>query len=1412
MTKKHSNGKVTRKSLIAALCVLSVACSGLAAACAPNKEEDKPSNNQKEDTQLLTNGNFEFFNVPEDAVHLIKNVNGWTIDGGSSVKSGIISTGPKAWEDISDFDLGQKLDYNEDIGSSSEDYVDYNSMRSRDILYKEPYAATRTKDQLKDDTIIKNFGGLQKFLGIEGEDGNYKFMGETVYKNADDGDFYFDQDFTRPVRQAVIDNPETHLGAYSEKDGKYYLGTTEVYKDDDGNLYSDSAKEYNTGNVLMVHNYTTDGKYNGIRQYYSSNTLTLEANTAAEISVWVKTSDLKFDKGYSALYDQDKGASIEVVQTVNGTSIDTFAIKNINTEKIIAGAETDGYTVEESNGWLNYKIYINACDFASSTIQLRLGLGQTNEEQCTGYAFFDDVEVKKFRSLDDENCTYSENKKEINDNKTYCSLTSEADDKVFNADKELRKSNGTDFRHAYHFNYSVDLASVASTADNSGYSPVNLTKDNVSVKLTTEKDGLKLYASSAKNDARLIGISSGDRDEAYDLVKNFNGRPTENDLLGTFKAGSQFTESMFAGANYHKDYSGLLNEALNGDGQLPDYDGNVLMMLSAWGAAYTSTVSSTNFKVEANGYTIVSFWLKTSDANSTVKVYDVNDDENSQTLTINTTGVVTNFEKEKNIYNGWVPCFIFVQNDTEEAQEFNIDLGYGGSDIKNAKYAGGWTALANMQTLSVDEEVYRLATSGTYTALFSFSESEKSSDNKVMDEPLATSDIRDGIAHPSNYSGLNGAHSTISGGDSNQAYDAGNTNKLAGLISKEHFDKYSNGNDILKSFNQSAQNWNDVFGENCYQPLIIINNLRTYANKAEANETNFKDYYVEDENGTIVAHNGKKFSKVAQNATFDEETTYYSLKDVCNYGFVSNGKTVSSNSYETVSIKVMVSGDAAAYIYLVDNTDTTKLLNYTTPGYTFFYDKEGNVLDEKFDEDWKESEHRDHIIYTLRDDGLYESKDSTEDKVYYANLHNLRRSFKNYKYEHETFYNKDGEAVSFDNLVDGEDYYVSSAADRLANHYLTNDEGTRIYEYKSEDDAYYYIAEQKTTDVKVKNFAEEYARYNYEALNEELFVKVTDTDGKWVTVNFFIHTGSDSKNYRLEMWSGDRNETGVNNGKISNGAVAFDYSSFSVTSSNYASVLGEYEKEIINKYRALLAEYNKLDVITSESENIAFYEKTLSELVKDGTIPADKVNAIAGTYDAKYYTYTLYDSESYVPFNATTAKDGETGYEYKSEDFKEVLAYFNYENSAQNSHNVFVDYSAVDQDIKINSGNADEDEDKDEDETETVDIWLYVSSIILAAVLLLTLAAILIRNLIKKRIIKKGNSKRNKNVYRQRDRYIKKLHLVKNEEADDAQAETNEDEPVETLPAEEEPEATEENEEISEEAAEPSNDDEDKPE
>lgn len=1401
MAKYYSKRNRTRKSLIATLCAVAVTCTGLAAACAPAEEEDNPSKPTREDSQVLKNGNFEYFNVPEDAVYLINGVNDWTLGGSSSVMSGIIGTTTSAWDKLTDSDLKSKLDYNNDISSSDDDYVDYNSMKSSDILYKDTYSALLEDDKIEESKI--KLQGAEQYYGITDINESAspitgKFDGETVYKNGDDGQYYFDSDFTKPIRTALISNPGSHYGEFNEDDTK--LGDKTLHKDEEGYLYLDEEEKLPVGNVLMIHNYYNDGKYNGLQQYYTSSSITLDQNTSAEISLWVKTSNLRFDQGYSALNEQDKGAYVEVIQTVSGTTLDSFVIKNINTEKIIANAKTDGVTTTESNGWMNYTIYVNGCDFASSTIQIRLGLGYTGEdEKCTGYAFFDDVTVTKYRSLESEGCSYNQHKNDLVN--TSCNLTSDEEEKVFIADKELRAN--VDNRNQYDFYYAIDLASEIGE---NVYKSVSFTADNVKAGLTTDKTDDKTYATSLTNEATVSGIGSK-TESGLSLVKGNDGRPTSNDLLGAFAYNHTFTASQFKGV----DYSKLLNEGLTGEGALPDAKGNMLVMLSAWGAAYTSTLTNDSFTLNQDEYLLVSLWVKTSDmdgkAAATIKVYDVNNEDNAQTLSLETTNLKTNFEDEKDIYNGWAQCFVFVKNGLKTPQEFKIDFCFGNTAISSATlYKGGWAALADMQTLAIDEDVYNLAAAGDRTAVFSFSEDKKDDSGFEFDSETGISDIKKEISNLSNYDGLNGSNSLVSNNENRPYFDTSNTNKLAGLINRDYAESYETWQTIYTSFGAASANWDDVFGKDCYQPLIIINNLRYYADKADATETTYSNYYVLVENerdyasSDIITANGKHY---AQATEWNEETTYYSISDIVNYGFVSNSKTISANGYETISVKVKVSEGAVAYIYLVDANNTRNLLSYSTPVYSFNYDEEGNVLDAPYDSEWKETEHRSHIVYTLRDDGLYEAKGSEDNKLY-ANLYNLTKSYKNYKFEHDTFYDKEGNAVSFDDLVDGEEYYPS-ATDRskYADHYLVAKNGTRVYEYI--DGTYYYLEYDKNdkaykTTVAVENFDKDLA--NYKSWNEDLFVKVENTNGEWLTVNFFIHTGSESKNYRLELWSGSRTETGVENFNAAKpGAVAFDYSAYSVTSSNYSTLINEYSGNIIAAYQELLGD--ELANVTSNNESISYYEELTASLIEEGKLNQADVDAKLGAfgYEAKYYTYNLYDSAAYVPFNANTASEGDTGYDYKAADYSETLAYLTCKDEEQNSYNVFADYSAVDQSISMNSSNDTDDGDEDEEtETNFGDLMLYIASIILVVVLLITLISLLVRKLIK--VLRKNNSAKtnSKNAYRQRDRYIKKLRIVKEEveevpatetTPDEAPEEETENAPEEEAPAEETVEVTE---------------------
>lgn len=1347
---KHSYKKRRLKYVFLAFtCATAFAFSGIAAACGNTDDSDeKDKTTTKEDTQLLKNGNFEFFTVPEkkengnEPEYLIKSVENWTHGGTNSyTMSGIISTSATSWGKLSADDLADNLDYNNKLDSSSSnylgEYIDYNGMKSTDILYKDQYEALKKDDDYKE--------------------------GETP----------------DPDRKNRIENPGTHYNV-TEKDGKLYTdggNGKEVFVNDKGEYFLeyDSAKnEYKQpiSNVLMLHNYAT--AHNGIAQYYSSVEIELPANTAAEISLWVKTSYLKFNQGKTV--SQDRGANITVTQTVGSSTLDNFVISSINTEKLIKEGASD-----KNNGWLEYTVYVNACDFASSKIKLQLGLGETGYTT-EGYAFFDDVTVTKYAKLGDS-ASYVANKDKLDDDNT-CNLSTDASEKIFKADSYVRNDNPVDERNSKDFHYYIDLASErVDYGDSSNtYTPVVFGSGNYGIKAGyTVDDDNYVSSKSPITGVKTAGYTENNLNAVDDKwrLPFASGIKTDEDFLAYATTGA-------TPFNKNKtEYADKLNEALKDAVGLPKNSdknvNNMLVMLSAYGAAYTTSFYLT---VPAEGYQIVSFWVKTSDMGgstaATLTITQRDNDENTANFTLDTTDKVTDIgdgENEKDIFNGWVQCFFFVKNELDRPARYDVDFSFGNTTIKGSavhSYKKGWVALANMQTLNVNEDVFSYTGSGDTTASLTIVEDAEKK-TQAFDEAYANQshEIKNDAVIPSSYKGVNGASSAVlNNGHVSIPFDEFNNNRdnggnaFTGLINKEYFtkDAYKDKswyNTLCSNFNVSTidatKAWNEIFGTKSVQPLIINNCTReSYVEIKGATEETFKNYYVKNDDG--------EFEKVASDAVFDKDKTYYAAKSVRNYGYIGSEKEVNADSYATISVRVKVSANAVAYIYLVDTSADKDVLSFKAPAYSFYYDVDGNVLKAEPKSNATVSEQRENVLYTLRDDGLYEDKDGK----LYANTWNYKKL---YYLENITYYDKPegGNKLSIDDLVDGVTYYDENG--KVASHYLVTDGGLKIYEYK--DGNYHYIVDGKTQSETVNPFDTKYARYDYVNLSEDYQVEISGKEhaDEWVTVTFVLHAGNAAKKYRVELWSGKRDETGEENDK--NGSVIFDYSYTTVSDD---AMKTELEQEIIKAYQNKLALVDgALDGIDTTGKNIAFYEK----LAKEHNVTIDK------DYTAHYYTYSLYDSVGFQPFNKTTASEGATGYDYKVEDQTETLAYLSVKDD--NEYTVFADYSATDKTVNLNNPSDDKDDDDTEDNNESDgSIWLLASSIILVIALLFAMVAIFLRDAVKKA---RRNKVTSKNNYDQRktNRYKRKLHLKQEEivevERENADGNTEET-PVEEIPAE----------------------------
>jgi hypothetical protein len=1275
MSKKYKAKNSKFRNIVFGVATVAISCVIGMSACTTDDDESSDSDkvSTKQDSQILQNGNFEFFD-DNDGLYYISSPDSWTGSSSgtsSDSMSGIIKTDKTSWDAFTDPDLPQTLEDNDDLDDDDDDKVDYNGVLTDDLPYKDTHAATA--DSPDEDDLL------------------------------------------------YIDNPYTHLykwdddGNLINNAGETVTTYTNSSDDTDTTIYLDEAcTQALETSVLMIHNYIDDNN-NGTEYYYtSSTTLTLEANTAAKISVWVKTSELYFagSSGDRVQVADSMGAYIKVDQTVGGTSLDSFYIKNINTEG-----------VTDNNGWVQYNVYIQACDYAETTLTLTLGLGENSKYTVEGYAFFDDVEYTKYNNIDElkeDNGGETAFDTLIGD--TTCDIMSTADEKKFRTDTVTIKTNDengvlTDKVYNYYsdvFDYYINL----SIADSENSNAFTFNSGNTSMGLTVDSDK---YTSSKNTPAVSGADTTSGAGNAYIPKELSGGIDTSDDVLATLSISANWTNTV--GGNYKATIENALKNAYNLPGALDTT--STFVMLSSEGAAYETKISdSTLFKVAPQSYKVVSFWVKTSDLKgntaATITVKDVNDNTNSASFTVDSTTVdETEINGVENVYDGWVQCFVLVSNTLEESdstdntKQFEICVNFGNTTIKDTEataYYNGWAAVTNMFVIDVDETAFGYISSDR-SASIDFADSTSVTSSYFDTEFGSGKDIEEKIVRPANYNGVNGASASVTKTETLEitSYDDLNENAYAGLINKDYILSYTNlfsAITALKNLQDQTDKdaaWNAIADTFTVQPLLIVNTIR----------------------------------EVAENKS-----------GIYNYGYIaSSSSTVSADSYEVVSVRVKVSDNAVAKVYLVD-ADTKDVLSFSLPAYTFWYDDEGNVLKSEPAENATSAEQKANIAYTLRSDGLYE-----RDGKLYANIYNLKHQYFD---EHIQYYDADGNEVSYESL-DSSKLYYDSTGTKYAKHYLITDDSDRVYYYNQgtgADAEYYYVVDGSVdTSLSVKGFDTTLATLRYdntdEAANSSPYVFTIDTTdagdhslaNKWITVNFYIHTGNQEKSYRLELWSGSR-DTEQTDGVEDGSFVMFDYSYTTIDEDGYDELRSYYEQAIIDDYRAKLTDTE----FNSNDENISYYEALSNE------------KSSVYNYDARYYKFTLYDTSSYYPFNETTADEDETGYAYSYSEYDEMLTYLYVEDTASSSSasmSMFIDYSTSEKDISVGRA-SDVEEDEDETETDTTSVWLLISSICLVVALIVAILAVLIKDLLKNRKRRKSTVKNTYN-YNKNKRFVKKM-------------------------------------------------------
>ena len=1035
-------------------------------------------------------------------------------------------------------------------------------------------------------------------------------------------------------------------------------------------------------NVLMIHNQRPEvkpgeaaTKGDGLAQKYtSSTTVTVQAGTAATFSVWVKTMDLHIANTEGELQDAvNAGAFINVTHSVGSKSLPTLTIKNINTQ-----------SVTENNGWKKFTFSLKGSAYADTTfsIELGLGMGEANRaEYVNGYAFFDDVQC--------ETVSYEKYEVLAKDAKATVDYNTDETAKIFAINNDLTKDN-----------FAINLCEGLTPSD--FLEKIADGNGNIDVKATSSKYGDKEVTSQKGNNV-YAPLGEG-FDSTNDVTKVFNNVAE----IETAATGNAYLKAI-----YNSYFTG-------DDSNAYDFaqDEKILMLMSTDGVAYTfdapNTFEFANYDTE---YLAISFFVKTSDMTGfTGASVTLKDGVNEYTFSnIDTTNIAPikvdlneSGEKDDDVYDGWQQYFFFVENSYEvkEKAQFTLSFNFGPTDIVSttkSSYHEGFAAFTKFEVYSMSKAEYESVSDGTYTKVVSVtgSNEETATGNSGFDSAanVPTDALDKGFALPVNYEGVDSDNQLV---NQNGTHDNRNTYQYAGLLNKDSFAKY--------------------FSDPTDSAVLLVEKLKAATNKTTAEEV-WSTMFGYNFGGSAAVGSRTQPLFIWNDGTLNK-----------GYGFVGNKVTIAANTYKKISIAVKVgalteeaAANTFANIYLVDMDDKTYSSTLSIGrGITYWYDDSGNVCaDEKCET----------VAFRLQPNGLYSiNKDwneykklSAEEKAkyegYFANLNayekekgtnNLLVADGGASHDYNGKWNNQG--------LDGIAFYFNSADGK---YYAEKDGNTYTTEVKN-------LVDVTKSDTNTTAILE--ARYAAEA-DRQLMATVGNTNGEWVNVTFYIHTGAEAKNYRLEVWSGER--TGKANPEDS--YVAFDMNYAGDAETQFADLIAKYE-ENTKKFEA--EEYN-----TDVFENV----------------------------------FSWYDSASYLRYNKNLDDNGYGNlyadrYTYSANE--EGIAYLKYTEAGETR--IFVDYAYEDVTVTpaaLDDGSDDTTSSEEEEETTNeTNFFMLFSSIAIAAVLVFVIITVAVRKLLKKlgKLPKKSFAPKAK-----KEKKEKKVKAEKTEEpkAPKAQEETDEDSP-----------------------------------
>lgn len=791
------------------------------------------------------------------------------------------------------------------------------------------------------------------------------------------------------------------------------------------------------------------------------------------------------------------------------------------------------------------------------------------------------------------------------------------------------------------------------------------TADNGKTIKANEKSGKKFaldFFGATANDASnaLDGITVDKTETEKDGAYDWSDIDATNDVTKVYAGTNAIVSEATTSNNAY--LKKVAEDYFQGGTYAPVQTKDTLLLLSANGTAYTATSTNTfTFPTDCD-YLALSFLVKTSDMNGNsgahVTLKDQNGEIVSQFTSIDTTTAapVTVGDNE-DYYDGWQKCYFFVEKATEtETASFTLEFGFGPLTITSET--------------AKDSFYEGFAAFSDFNIYYINSQAEfESASASTYTKVVSIEDKKD------------------------EEETTGNSG----------FDSVANvPSDAIETGFADLKNYKGVYADNAW-----VNPNGAYYSKNDKNNAGLLNKEYADEYTAILEKIG------GAGATWDSvfgsdvsqplvimpyDTTVGGDKNMA-YGFVGNSTTVAANSYAVVSLRVKTNGTANIYLIDTDDDSYQNTLSISRKA-SYWYDDEGNVCVK--DPSASDYNKRTDVVLKIQSNGLYmvnpncthECVSNLVEGAYYANLSAYEKDDNNgncivadggASHDYNSHWNNDGmDGIAFYNK-NGK-YYAGS-----------NDNAVEVLDFAG------IVPTRHAADKDKKKY--------------EMSQTVTNTNGEWQIVTFYIHTGATAKNYRLEVWNGTRNDT---QNALTTYAM-FDMNNPGTAESNFPALVEEFKDNATTKLEDVFSYF--------DSGKFLRFDPSLDE------------NMYGNLYEGKYVPSDYYDSTGIAYLRCENTINGE----------KELLT--------------FIDYSIADVTITPDSIPTETEEEEVEEEEDTTNVWLLISSIAIAAVLVLAVASIVIRKAISASRRKRGAKARVESVSKPKKE--KKVKVKKEETPSD---------------------------------------------